>query len=149
MAEPEIPEFKLPGPQYRLSKPLYDNATDTYIPEGAVIDFPGIPNEHMEPLNEAAVKALTDWYKSKGGATPALGDIAAAAVAARAKEPIVPQIQVVSGPKTEPALMGDMSPKGDKKLVPTEKPGAAKVIPQAERPKFVRPTAAPVGEVNI
>jgi len=43
-------------PQYRLMQPFY--VKDTFIPEGAVIDWDGPPNEFMEALNPAAEEKL-------------------------------------------------------------------------------------------
>lgn len=148
MAEPEIkmPAFSL-KPRYRLTKPLYVNDDGLYIAEDEIIEYDGTPNEFMQPENEAAVKKLTEWYQSKGGITPDLGEIKQRAYENRPREPI-PDIKVVSGGLAKPALMGDMKPDGSKKI--GETPSTVKHIPKADKPKYIRPlsaTANPAEEI--
>jgi hypothetical protein len=45
-------DTELELPRYRLIKPLF--ADDTYFDEESIIDYDGVPNEFMQPLNDAA-----------------------------------------------------------------------------------------------
>jgi hypothetical protein len=49
-------------PRYRLIKPLF--ADDTYFDEEAIIDFDGMPNEFMQPLNEPAMEMMRAFIDS-------------------------------------------------------------------------------------
>jgi len=73
-------------PQYKLIKPFYGPNDVFYDPEGGdeIIEWTGIPNEAMEPLNEPAKKRMEAWLNSMpGGKQPQLGDIAQAAMMIR------------------------------------------------------------------
>lgn len=48
-------------PRYRLLAPLYDSSECQLWPEGTIISFRGSPNEHMEPLNDAAERSVREF----------------------------------------------------------------------------------------
>lgn len=45
-------------PRYRLLAPLWDSSDCQLWPEGTVVSFVGVPNDHMEPLNGEAERRL-------------------------------------------------------------------------------------------
>ena len=79
------------APQYKLLKQFY--ADDTLFPEEAIIEFNGIPNEQMEPLNDAArekmaafLKSLEEGMHEAGRISRKLEDIVLQEVANRPRE---------------------------------------------------------------
>jgi len=52
-------KFKGEAPRYKLNAPCYID--DTLHDTGTVIDYIGVPNGEMVPLNEAATAAMQDW----------------------------------------------------------------------------------------
>lgn len=56
-------------PMYRLLKPFYGPNDCYYDPEEgqAIINYTGTPNEHMEPINDAAKARTTAWLESLPG----------------------------------------------------------------------------------
>lgn len=48
-------------PLYRLTKAFYDAPSSTYVAEGEELEWDGIPNDYMEPLNQAAVEIKQAW----------------------------------------------------------------------------------------
>lgn len=92
-------------PRYKLLQPFY--ADDVLWAEGEVIEFGGIPNEAMEPLNKPAKVKMREFLASlPGGGTPALADAIQAAMEDRPRHE--GSVRGVSRPK-EKALMGDKS----------------------------------------
>jgi len=57
-----------------------------YIAEDTVIEFDGIPNEAMEPLNEPARARMTAYIKANGGKTPRVEDVMYAHMQNRPKD---------------------------------------------------------------
>lgn len=50
----QVPQYRLTGPVY-VNETLYDQGAVDRAPEpGILIYFKGIPNHHMEPVNDAA-----------------------------------------------------------------------------------------------
>src|SRR6185312_13156834 len=49
-------------PRYRLITPFY--ADDQLWPEEAEIEFDGVPNEGMQPINDAARERMEAWLRS-------------------------------------------------------------------------------------
>lgn len=134
--QPPLDKTKLmPGAEYRLTKAFY--ADDTYIAEGEIIQMDGIPNECMEPRNEAARANLELFFKHNGGKTPELSEVAEQAMKDRPKEE-AKTVNVVSKPAMIP-LTGGIQAEG----LPAQKPKPATVkhIQTPEVPKFVRPIA--------
>ena len=76
------------APRYRLLKPLY--ADDNYIAEGIEIEFTGVPNETMEPLNDSAKERMTAFLKANGGFTPRIEDVVYQRMADRPREITMP-----------------------------------------------------------
>lgn len=73
------------APRYRLILPFY--VDDQYIAEGVEIEFGGVPNEGMEPLNEPARTRMTDYLGTlEGGRTPRVEDVYYIAMKNRPKE---------------------------------------------------------------
>lgn len=129
-------------PQYRLMQPFY--VKDTYIPEGAVIDWDGVPNEFMEAMNPAAeeklkeyLQGLDDGQRAAGRISRKLEDIVMQEVANRPREP-KSNTETVILPKYNPDVpaMGNIhkngNPKkmdlGSLKIHPAEGPGNPKPI---------------------
>ena len=98
-------------PLYRLIKPFYID--DNYIAEGVEIEFTGIPNEQMEPLNAEAEARMTEFLKANGGFTPRIEDIVYQRVSERPQEvsmprmehniPQMPGVQISGQPAIKPA----------------------------------------------
>lgn len=80
------------APQYELLAPFY--AEDVLWPEGAVINFFGVPNEQMEALNEPAKARMTSYleylekWRTKAGLAKGatLADVVYEAMLNRPKE---------------------------------------------------------------
>ena len=87
-------------PRYRLLKPFY--ADDNYIAEGVEIEYGGVPNEQMEPLNESAKARMTEFLKLNGGFTPRIEDITYQRMQERPREITLPHTQI------DVPLMGTM-----------------------------------------
>lgn len=123
-----------PTPRYRLIQPFY--ADDMFIAEGEVIEFAGIPNEAMEPLNESARVKMTEFLKAlPGGRTPPLEQTVAKAMAERPREVTLPRLN------EEKPLMGNLKADGSVNFDPKAEP-SVKHLPQPEEPKYVRPIRA-------
>ena len=61
-------------PRYKLLKPFYVN--DQYIAEDTEIEWTGVPNEQMEPLNDQAIERMTAYLLTlEGGRTPRVEDL--------------------------------------------------------------------------
>lgn len=50
-------------PVYRLLQPFF-SPDDNYFPEGDEIEYEGVPNHQMEPVNEAAHQVFAEWLGS-------------------------------------------------------------------------------------
>lgn len=79
-------------PRYMLIKPLY--ADDTFFDEESIIDYDGIPNEYMQPLNEPAIEAMKAYVEKlmDGLPTPPLADTVERAYQTRPRREITPII---------------------------------------------------------
>ena len=133
---------KSEAPLYRLLQPFYvddvliDSETVTRNgPEATVIEFHGIPNEAMEPLNNAARAQMEKLFqriaagnrqagRAALAATPAIGDLAAEAMAARPRE-MPTRVDGV------PPMSGTLY-EGSKFRQPGEKAPSVKIIEAAE-----------------
>lgn len=124
-------ETMMKGAEYTLEKPFY--ADDTFIAEGEIIQYDGIPNETMIPNNAAAQNNLRLFYKANGGRTPDLALVMERAMNERPREPTIQRPGEV---KTIP-LTGGIQAEGLPAVAP--KDPTVKHIPQPERPKYVRP----------
>ena len=72
-------------PRYKLLKPFYVN--DQYISEDTEIEWTGVPNEQMEPLNDMAVEKMTAYLSTlEGGRTPRVEDLMYQTMLKRPKE---------------------------------------------------------------
>lgn len=91
MAELVIKDPPAPAPRYLLLKPFY--VDDNYIAEGVEIEFGGIPNEQMEPLNESAKARMTEFLKANGGFTPRIEDIVYQRMSDRPREVTMPHAE--------------------------------------------------------
>lgn len=132
---PKLDKSKLkPGAEYQLTKAFY--ADDTYIAEGEIIRMDGIPNECMEPRNEAARHNLRLFYEHNGGQTPELSEVAERAMQDRPKE--VGTVSILSQPKIIPLTGG---PQAEGLPKPKDRPKTVEHLPTPEVPKFVRPIA--------
>lgn len=130
---PELMEV----PKYRLIAPIYFD--DQFIPEIMIVDgreaptiieYEGIPNEAMEPVNEPArvkwneyQKMMDDSMIAAGRLSRKIEDIVAQEVAARPREPrgIVELPQV----RADVPVMGNVTAAGGKKLAPEK--GSVKI----------------------
>lgn len=74
-------------PRYRLVQPFY--VDDRKLEPGIVIEYAGIPNEAMDPLNEPARKAMKKFLTSLGpaGRTPPVEEVMEQAMRNRPREP--------------------------------------------------------------
>lgn len=92
-------------PRYKLLQPFY--ADDVLWAEDEVIEFGGIPNEAMEPLNAAAKKKFREFLDLlPGGRTPPLAESIQAAMEDRPRHE--GSVRGISRKKEIP-LMGDKS----------------------------------------
>jgi hypothetical protein len=72
-------------PRYKLLKAFYVN--DQYISEDTEIEWTGVPNEQMEPLNDMAVEKMTAYLLTlEGGRTPRVEDLMYQTMLKRPKE---------------------------------------------------------------
>ncbi len=124
--EPAQPQTRRPGrptleeqeerdpPRYLLLQPFYVN--DLYIDADQEIEWRGIPNEAMEPLNASAERRMNRWRDSLPSKNRQLGDFVEEAYMNR------PRAEEAAPRRTKPAhLMG----------VPTNAP-TPKVIVQPQ-----------------
>jgi len=101
MAELIIKAPPPPAPRYLLLKPFY--VDDNYIAEGVEIEFTGVPNEQMEPLNDSAKERMAKFLEQNGGFTPRIEDIVYQRMSERPREVTMPHAE-----KNIP-LMGGMT----------------------------------------
>lgn len=130
------------GARYQLEKPLF--ADDIYIDEGETIEYGGMPNEAMKPLNDEARHNLAIFYKQNGGRTPPVGDMMEKAMRERPREGAVTRI----GAEPIVPLTGTVAAEGLPR--PASKEPTVKHLPKTEEPRVVRPVSsqsAPVDEV--
>lgn len=77
------------APRYRLDAPLY--AEDVLWPMGKVIEFDGMPNETMSPLNQPARDRMRTFVAGLNeGKTPDVADVMFEAMAARPRHDQIP-----------------------------------------------------------
>jgi hypothetical protein len=86
-------------PRYILEQPLY--ADDVLWEIGTEIEFSGIPNEWMTPLNDSAKIKIADYLESIGN-TMGMDEFIDRAYA-EAKDPLV---RLVHAPEKGPNVMG-------------------------------------------
>src|SRR5690242_12391265 len=89
-------------PRYRLLAPFYA-PNDVHYPVEDIIEFDGVPNESMEPLNRPAEDKLEAYLASLGGYTRDLAEITEEAMNNRPRENEV----TVPAPKTDVPIMGN------------------------------------------
>ena len=96
-------------PRYKLLKPFYVN--DQYIAEDTEIEWTGVPNEQMEPLNDQAIERMTAYLLTlEGGRTPRVEDLMYQTMLKRPRE--AAEITIPKAVQDVPQ-MGNMRPSGD------------------------------------
>jgi hypothetical protein len=118
------------GARYQLEKPFY--ADDNYIDEGEIIEFDGMPNEAMKPLNEEARHNQAVFFELNGGRTPPLADMMEKAMRERPKEPMVTRL----GSNPIVPLTGTVAAEGLPK--PRLKEPTVKHIPKSDESRIAR-----------
>ena len=142
----------LERPRYRLTAPFFA-PNDTLYPEGTTITWLDTPNEFMVPLNEAANSKMRDWldFLDQQAAIKAaldgksfikragdLGDVVAAAIADRPREPR--QLPRDNGPVP---VRPDMVSANERRRRMNER-GAALVATEAPPPPKRNDPATPI-----
>lgn len=128
-------ETQVQSPQYRLIKPFF--CDDTFFDEGVEIVYDGVPNEAMEPLNDAAkvkmteyIKALDDGMHASGRLSRKIEDIVFQEMQNRPQESRTGGQVILPSYKPETPIMGNLDAKGGPKAA-TEKPSARLAILEA------------------
>lgn len=130
-----------PGARYQLEKPFY--VDDMLIGEGETIEFDGIPNESMKPLNEAGYYNLSEFYRLNGGGnTPSVADMMEKAMRERPREGSVNRLDQQNTVPLTGSVVGDGMPK------PKPKEPTVNVVPQEQAPKYIRPVRTQGAGVN-
>lgn len=142
------PQFDGEAPRYRLLKPFYGPDDRYYDPEEGdeIIDWDGVPNEQMEPINDPAKMRMTAYLERlPAGKTPALADIVQAAASLRPKygDEEIP-LEEFAGEVLKQALRIDRQRRGEpveeRKIVLPEKPKQVAVTgDKAMKPRRGRP----------
>lgn len=97
-------------PRYRLLRPFYAE-DDTLYPTDAELSYTGVPNEDMEPLNEAARQAMIPMLQGIKKMT--LGDQVQKAhesLHARDRAAAEPQVIFPKSDKTVPIMPNHVTP---------------------------------------
>lgn len=130
---PEAAQDLKPGARYELEKPFF--ADDTYIDEGEVIEYGGMPNEAMKPLNDEARHNLKIFFKINGGKTPPVGDMMEKAMRERPRELSVMR----EGQERIVPLTGTVAAEGLPRP-PTAEP-TIRHLPKTDRERVARPVS--------